>query len=117
MGIAFIAAMYGFIMLNTLQIHVSLDSPHPSFAEQYIPSSNDEDSLLPIAHLTPKTLLGGSTTERETISQLYATQIASAIVTRNPEEKRTVVVGLGLSNTQVKRDVFYDVMDLIHQVL
>ena len=104
-------------MLNTLQIHVSLDSPNPSFAEQYIPSSNEEDSLLPIAHLTPKTLLGGSTTERETMSQLYATQIASAIVTRNPEEKRTVVVGLGLSNTQAKRDVFYDVMDLIHQVL
>lgn len=94
-----------------------LDSPNPSFAEQYIPSSNEEDSLLPIAHLTPKTLLGGSTSARETISQLYATQIASAIVTRNPEEKRAVVVGLGLSHTEVKRDVFYDIMDLIHQVL
>ncbi|KAK0512803.1 hypothetical protein JMJ35_004820 [Cladonia borealis] len=98
-------------------IHVPLDSPNPSFAEQYIPSSDEDGSLLPIAHLTPKTLLGGSTSERETISHLYATQIASAILTRNPEEKRIVVVGLGLSNTEVKRDVFYDVMDLIHQVL
>ena len=96
---------------------MSIDSPNPSYAEQYIPSSSEEDSLLPIAHLTPKTLLGGSTSERETISQLYATQIASAIITRNPEEKRTVVVGLGLSNTDVKRDVFYDVIDLIHQVI
>ena len=102
---------------KTLQIHVPLDSPNPSFAEQYIPSSDEEGSLLPIAHLTPKTLLGGSTSERETLSHLYATQIASAILIRNPEEKRTVVLGLGLSNTEIKRDVFYDAMDLIHQVL
>ena len=116
-GYSFEQLWYDSNMLNSLQIHVSLDSPNPSFAEQYIPSSNEEDSLLPISHLTPKTLLGGSTSERETVSQLYATQIASAIVTRDPKEKRTVVVGLGLSNTQIERDVFYDMMDLIHQVL
>ncbi len=66
-----------------------------------------------MAHLSPKTLLGGSTSERETVGQLYATQIASAIVTRNPEEKRTVLVGLGLSSVKVNREVFFDTIDLV----
>ena len=100
-----------------MQIHIPLDLPNPGFTDQYIPSGDYEDSLLPMAHLTPKTLLGGSTTEREIVGQLYATQIASAIVTRHPEEKRTVLVGLGFSNTEVKREVFYDTMDLIQQCL
>lgn len=72
-----------------------------------------DDSLLPMPHLTPKTLLGGSTVERETTGQLYATQIASAIATRNPQEKRTVLIGLGLSNVEANREVFYDTMDLV----
>lgn len=99
------------------QIHVPLDSPNPNFADQYIPSSNNEDALLPMAHLSPKTLLGGSTSERETVGQLYATQIASAIVTRNPDEKRTVLVGLGLSKSRAKREVFYDTVDLVVKCL
>lgn len=94
-----------------------LDSPNPNFADQYMPSSNDEDALLPMAHLSPKTLLGGSTPERETVGQLYATQIASAIVIRNPEEKRTVLIGLGLSNFEARRETFYDTMDLVMECL
>ena len=70
-----------------------------------------------MAHLTPKTLLGGSNTERDTMGQLYAAQIASAILTKNPEEKRTVVIGLGLSNFEAKREVFYDTIDLVMKVL
>lgn len=66
-----------------------------------------------MAHLLPKTLLGGSTSERETVGQLYATQIASAIVTRNPEERRTVVIGFGLRNVKARREVFYDTIDLV----
>ncbi|KAL2055182.1 hypothetical protein ABVK25_004520 [Lepraria finkii] len=66
-------------------IQVPLDSPNPGFADQYLPSGNNDDALLPMAHLTPKTLLGGSTSGRETVGQLYATQIASAIIMRNPE--------------------------------
>ncbi|KAM0796779.1 hypothetical protein BDR22DRAFT_503701 [Usnea florida] len=103
--------------LTYLQIHVPLDSPNPNFADQYMPSGDDTDSLLPLAHLSPKTLLGGSTSERETIGQLYATQIASAIVTRNPEEKRTVLVGLGLSKFEARREVFYDTVDLVMKCL
>ncbi|KAL9137110.1 MAG: hypothetical protein Q9175_001679 [Cornicularia normoerica] len=98
-------------------IHVPLDSPNPNFADQYMPSSDNADVLLPMAHLSPKTLLGGSTSERETVGQLYATQVASAIVTRNPEDKRTVVVGLGLSKFEARREVFYDTVDLVMKCL
>lgn len=71
------------------------------------------DSLLPMPHLTPRTLLGGSTAERETTGQLYATQIASAIAMRNPQENRMVLLGLGLSKVEANREVFYDTMDLV----
>ena len=103
--------------LTIAQIHVPLDSIDPNFADQYMPSGNDENALLPMAHLSPKTLLGGSTSERETVGQLYATQIASAIVARNPEEKRTVLVGLGLSKFEARREVFYDTVDLLMRCL
>lgn len=66
-----------------------------------------------MAHFTPKTLLGGSTSDRETIGQLYAAQIASAITARNPQENRTLVVGLGLSKFEANRQVFYDTIDLV----
>jgi len=102
---------------ETSQIHVPLDSENPNFADQQLSSGTTEDSLLPMAHLSPKTLLGGSTSERETMGQLYAAQIASAILTRNPGEKRTVLIGLGLSNLEAKQQVFYDVIDLILRCL
>lgn len=66
-----------------------------------------------MAHLTPKTLLGGSASDRETMGQLYATQIASAIVTRNPEERRTVLIGFGLRDVEASREAFYDTIDLV----
>ena len=68
-------------------------------------------------HLTPKTLLGGSNGERETVGQLYATQIASAILSRNPDEKRSVLLGLGMSKLEANREVFYDLIDLVVKVL
>ena len=68
-------------------------------------------------HLTPKTLLGGSTTERESIGQLYATQIASAIANKDPQENRTVLLGLGLSKVEASREVFYDTLELVFKCL
>ncbi len=47
------------------------------------------------------------------MGQLYATQIASSIVTRNPEEKRTVLIGFGLRDVKVDREVFFDIIDLV----
>ena len=70
-----------------------------------------------MAHLTPKTLLGGSTPERETIGQLYAAQIASTIATKNPEESKTLVLGLGLSKFEANRESFYDILDLVIKCL
>ena len=104
-------------MLKVAQIHVPLDTPNPNFADQHLPSNANGNSLLPMTHLSPHTLLGGSTSERETVGQLYATQIASAIVTRNPEEKRTVLLGIGLSKMETSREVFYDMIDLVQQCL
>jgi proteasome assembly chaperone 3 len=51
------------------------------------------------------------------VGQLYATQIASAIVTRNPEEKRTVIIGFGLKHYQSNREMFYDTVELVEQCL
>ncbi len=68
-------------------------------------------------HLNPKTLLGSSTLERETIGQLFATQIASSIATKDPQENRTVLLGLGLSKIEASRTMFYDTLDLVLKTL
>ena len=105
-------------MLTRAKIHVPLGSVDPSHADHYLPTdADDNDGLLPMPHLTPKTLLGGSTPERETMGQLYATQIASAITTKNPQESRTVVVGLGLSNAKASREAFFDLLELVTHCL
>lgn len=81
-----------------------------------MPSSVDDD-ILPLAGLTPTTLLGGSTPERETMGQLYAAQMASIIAAKNPEESRSVLVGFGLSKPQPTREQFFDLMDLVSKCL
>ncbi len=68
-------------------------------------------------HLTPTTILGGTVPERETMGQLYATQIASSIATKNPEENRMVVVGLGLGKIEGDRETFFDIIELALQCL
>ncbi|KAL8656195.1 MAG: hypothetical protein Q9226_002752 [Calogaya cf. arnoldii] len=98
-------------------VNVPLDVTNPSATDQYLPSATGEDSLLPMTHLTPKTLLGGATEERETLGHLYAAQIASLIASKNPEEKRTVMVGLGLSKAEASREDFYNTIDLVRKCL
>ena len=68
-------------------------------------------------HLNPKTLLGSSNLERETIGQLYATQIASAIISKDPQENRAMLLGLGLSKVEASRTAFYDTIDLVLRTL
>lgn len=58
-------------------------------------------------------MLGGSTSEREVMGQLYATQIADAITLKNPEEARTLVVGLGLGKDEATREQFFDLLELV----
>lgn len=77
-----------------------------------------EFGALPSLHLTPKTLLGGGGEEREALGQLYAAQIASHLALRNPEDRRTLVLGLGLSKFDSEsRDAFFDVLELVLKAL
>ncbi|KAL8731392.1 MAG: hypothetical protein Q9181_004330 [Wetmoreana brouardii] len=98
-------------------IHVPVGLSNPTATDQYLPSATSDDSLLPMTHLTPKTLLGASTSERETIGQLYAAQIASIIANKNPDERRTLVAGLGLNKSETSREDFYDMVDLVKKCL
>ena len=85
--------------------------------------------LLPLPHLTPVALLGaGGGGQRESLGQLYAVQIATAISMRDPSEARTVLVGLGLRKgakgegakeveAEVGRDEFFETLELVGKVL
>ena len=61
--------------------------------------------------------MGGRIPEYETIGQLYARQIASAILTKTPNEKRPLVLGLGLASAEADRDVFFAIVDLVLRCL
>lgn len=73
--------------------------------------------LLPSTHLTPKTLLGGGGEDRETLGQLYAAQIASQVSLRSPEDRRILVLGLGLATFNTEREAFFDLLELVQTVL
>lgn len=96
-------------------IQVPLSSPSPASMDSALPTG--EDDLLPITHLTPKTLMGGGGEQREAIGHLYATQIATLISTRNPEETRTLVVGIGLQKIDMAREAWFDILELIQHVV
>lgn len=87
--------------------------PHFNIAQNV----DGADSLLPVTRFQPRTLLGAGGTERETVGQLYASQIASLITTKNPEESRSLMLGLGLAKVDLSRDTFLEVLDLVTKVL
>lgn len=66
--------------------------------------------MFPLEYLTSKTLLGPGGEQRETIGHLYASQIATEIATRNLEETRAVLVGLGLQKVDMERETFFDLL-------
>ncbi|KAF4304686.1 putative an15g01155 proteasome assembly chaperone 3 protein [Botryosphaeria dothidea] len=102
-------------------VHVALDHPTADPTSTAAPptSFEDDDSdranldLLPMAHLTATTVLGGTVSERDTAGQLVATQVASAISTKDPEEKRLVVLGMGFEKNDMSREAFVDVVGLV----
>ncbi|RFU32226.1 hypothetical protein B7463_g4132, partial [Scytalidium lignicola] len=96
-------------------IQVPLSSAPPTSFDTALPPSQGD--MLPLNHLTPKTLLGGGGEEREIIGHLYASQIASSIATRNPGEIRTVLVGLGLEKVDRERETFFDLMELVQKII
>jgi proteasome assembly chaperone 3 len=78
-----------------------------------IPASD----LLPMSHLTATTVLGGRASDANTYGELLATQIASALKTKSPEEIRMVVFGLGVSTSGNDRAAFMDLVGLALHVL
>lgn len=106
-----------------LQFHVPLDSAHHVLLENSLPNIDEDegevfdDSLLPLPHLTPVTLLGGADETREQTGQLLAVQIASAITSRNKEEGRMVTVGLGLKQKEMDQRSFMEILELVGRCL
>lgn len=76
-----------------------------------------ENGLLPMSHLTPTTILGGTVPERQIVGQLLATQIASALTMKNPQESRMLVLGLGMQKVESDREAFYEIVDLVLRCL
>ncbi|EAA31960.1 hypothetical protein GE21DRAFT_7381 [Neurospora crassa] len=96
-------------------VQVQLAAPSSASVDMALPGAG---SLLPSEHLTATTLLGGGNAERETMGQLYASQIASLLTLRNPNEQRSLLLGLGLEKVDTTTsDSFYDVVELVQQVL
>ncbi|KAK0635248.1 hypothetical protein B0T17DRAFT_480750 [Bombardia bombarda] len=96
-------------------VQVPLSAPSSASVDMALPSASL--GALPSMHLTPKTLLGGGSDDRETLGQLYASQIASFLSLRDPEDKRTVLLGLGLEKVESGSEAFFDVIELVQQVL
>jgi proteasome assembly chaperone 3 len=68
-------------------------------------------------HLTATTILGGTLPELGVLGQTIATQIASAVLTRDPGEKRMVVVGMGLDKSMSGREEFSELVGLVLGIL
>jgi len=95
---------------------VPLESTDPNHADRRYNSFDDDDDdaqLLPMPHLTATTILGGRAQNADTIGELYATQIASAIAAKNPEEKRLLVLGMGMSKVETDGQSYMEVLQLV----
>jgi proteasome assembly chaperone 3 len=73
--------------------------------------------LLPMHHLTATTILGGTMPELDVLGQTLATQVASAIKTRDDRETRTVVLGMGLDKSMAGREGFSELVGLVLGVI
>jgi len=106
------------LFLTPEKVTVPLSSDNPTHSDRYFHTTREgEDALLPAARFSPRTLLGAGTADREMMGQLYASQIANAIITKTPEESRSLMLGLGLASADMDRDVFLQVIDLVLTVL
>ena len=98
------------LLTHASKFQVPMNMANPARAENHLPTS--DDAFLPLPGLTASTLLGGASSDREMAGQLYASQLASLIASRSPEESRTVLVGLGLNKAEVNRTQFFDLLEL-----
>jgi hypothetical protein len=81
-----------------------------------IPDDDDETEMTP-SHINPRFLLGSGNDARGEIAQLYAIQIASLVVKESPQERRTLLVGVGLQGRLAQDYESDEARNLIHQVL
>ncbi|KAL1601649.1 hypothetical protein SLS60_006564 [Paraconiothyrium brasiliense] len=100
-------------------VHVPLDvSATDSSLTSHDRDPDDPSSeLLPMHQLTATTILGGTMPELDVLGQTLATNIASAIKTRNERELRTVVLGTGLDRSMKGRAEFSELVGLVLDVL
>ncbi|KAJ0425347.1 hypothetical protein BJY00DRAFT_308668 [Aspergillus carlsbadensis] len=98
-------------------LHVPLENKNPGTDGLHTIPDAENGGLLPLSNLTATSVLGGRAPGHEIVGQLYARQIASAIVTKSPHENRLLVVGLGLETTEADRDVFFAIVDLVLQCI
>lgn len=85
----------------------------------YLDRDDDDPAsdLLPMHHLTATTILGGTMPTLDVLGQTLATQIASAIKTRDERETRLVVVGMGLDKIMSGREEYGQLVGLVLEVL
>jgi len=69
------------------------------------------------SHLNPRFLLGSANDPRGEVAQLYAVQIASLVVKQNPQEHRTLLVGIGIKGKIASDYESDDARKLIKEVL
>lgn len=100
-----------------LTVPLAADNPTTTDPHFGLTGTADEDSLLPVTRFQPRTLLGAGGGERETMGQLYASQIASLITTKDPGEGRVLMVGLGIARVDLSREGFLEVLDAVTRVL
>lgn len=100
-------------MSNDKKLHVPMGNDNPGTEGMHTFPENKDDSLLPLSGLTATSILGGHAPGQDTVGQLIARQIATAVAVKSPAEKRLLVLGLGLGNPEVDRDSFFAINDLI----
>jgi proteasome assembly chaperone 3 len=110
------------LVLIYVQVHVPLDvsGTDASMTSTAYHDRDEEDpssDLLPMHHLTATTILGGTVLELDVLGQTLATQIASAIKTRDERETRMVVVGMGLDKSMIGREAFSELVGLVLGVI
>ncbi|KAH8712202.1 hypothetical protein GQ44DRAFT_551006, partial [Phaeosphaeriaceae sp. PMI808] len=79
--------------------------------------SDPDSDLLPLHHLTATTILGGTVPELDILGQTLATQIASALKTRDERDARMLVLGMGLDKSMASREEFSEIVGLLLQVI
>lgn len=104
------------------KVHVPLDiaatdASVPSTAHLDPDEEEPNSELLPNHQLTATTILGGTMPELDILGQTLATQIASAVKTRDERETRTVVLGTGLDKSMAGRNEFTELIGLVLEVL